>query len=130
TVQNEKETFDLYINYKKEMIREDFTDFASEKDFNKSRYKVGELHRNETWEYYIGAWAVEGIRGKNNSGEFFRYAVETPFVSWQIKNGTHIEKDLLIFQLGNDQIVAFRHEKKQISLIAKGFGPVVVQRKP
>jgi len=113
----------------KEIVRKDIADLASEKDFNKSFFEVGELNKNGTWEYRTGTWAVEGIKGKNNNGESFRYAVETPFISWHIKNGTHIEKDLLIFQLGSDQIVALRHDKKQISLVAKGSRPVVVQRK-
>lgn len=56
-----------------------------------------------------------------------RYLVHTPFVQWTVENGSHIAGDYAVFKLGKDQICILDPEKKQIALIARGFGPVVAK---
>ena len=55
------------------------------------------------------------------------FSIDTPFVQWLIRNGTHIAGDYGVFQLGKDQICILDPEKKRIALIARGFGPVVAK---
>lgn len=125
-VENKNQKVDLYINNEKRVILENVSGEAPKKD-EKSFKQFDDLTKYGSWKYSSGFWAISGVRGQNDEGKFFRYSIETPFLSWRPKNGTHVEKDLLIFQLGSDQIVALRHEKKQIALIARGFGPVVIK---
>ena len=132
TVENEKNKFDLYINFREELAKKDVAVLAPEKKFHKSVFEklvFNDLTPYSEWEYHRGVYSIEGIYGRNEkNGESFRYSLDTPFLSWYPRNGTHVEKDLLIFQLGSDQIVALRHEKKQIALIARGFGPIVIKK--
>jgi hypothetical protein len=55
------------------------------------------------------------------------YLAQTPFTQWPVRNGTQIAGDYGVFQLGKDQICIMDPEKKQIALIARGFGPVVAK---
>ena len=57
----------------------------------------------------------------------FGCGVHTPFMQWQIRNGSHIAGDYAVFKLGKDQICILDPEKKRIALIARGFGPVVAK---
>jgi len=80
-----------------------------------------------SWEFQTGFWPIEGLRGVNtNSQQRFRFSLETPFVSWVARNATHLPGDLVIFQLGHDQICLLEAETKKIALLAKGQGPIVV----
>lgn len=80
------------------------------------------------WKYYTGFWAVEGIRGENQkTGEKLRYSLETPFASWRMRNATHIAGDLVVLQLGEDQICLMHPPSHRIALIARGKGPIVAE---
>jgi len=127
-IENKNQKIDLYISNGKRLIFENVSGIAPKKD-DKKHKQFGELTEHGSWEYSTGWWgAAEGVKGHDDDGRFFRYTLDTPFLSWTPRNGTHVEKDLLIFQLNGHQIVALRHEKKQIALIARGFGPIVVKK--
>lgn len=84
------------------------------------------LAPSSDWVYYTAYWANVGIRGENKkTGERFRYALETPFLSWTIHHATHLPGDLVIFELGWDQICLLDPNQKKLALITRGRSPVV-----
>jgi len=88
---------------------------------------VPSIAKTNAWEYRTGFWAAEGIVGDGPNGEHFRYSLETPFITWGIRNATHLEGNLLLFQLGADQICLLHPESRRIALIARGKGPLVAK---
>jgi hypothetical protein len=79
------------------------------------------------WNFETGFWPIEGIHGKNEkTGEKIYFSLETPFVAWNIRNATHLPDDYIVFQLGDDQICLLKAATKEIALLARGHGPVVV----
>ena len=79
------------------------------------------------WKFSTGFWAGEGIIGTDAKGRKIRFSIETPFVSWIVRNATQIEDTLVVFQLGNDQICLLDTESKRIALLARGKGPAVIK---
>lgn len=60
---------------------------------------------NSNWDIWTGFWPTEGMRvGKKATSEFERFAYETPFGSWPVRNAVHLPSDVVLFQLGTDQI--------------------------
>ena len=85
------------------------------------------LAKNSDWIFETGFWPIEGFRGKNQkSGEAIHFSLETPFVSWIVRNATHLPGDFVVFQLGENQICLFEAATKKIALLTMGRGPVVV----
>jgi len=60
-----------------------------------------------------------------STGERFQFALETPFAAWHAVAATHLEGDLVIFQLGRDQICIIDPIRREIALIVQGKSPVV-----
>lgn len=91
---------------------------------------VPQLNTSGEWKYFAGFWEVAGIRGKNSQdGSQFHFSLETPFITWAVRNATHIEGDFVIFQLDRKQICILNPQTKKIALIAHGKGPVVAEAK-
>ncbi|MGJ8657544.1 MAG: hypothetical protein ACSHX6_13930 [Akkermansiaceae bacterium] len=89
---------------------------------------IPSLSETSEWEFNTGFWPVQGISGENKkSGKHINYSLETPFVAWPIRNATQLPGDLVVFQLGDDQICILNPISKQIALITRGKGPVVIQ---
>lgn len=89
--------------------------------------QVGKLGVESEWTVWVGFWPVEGVVGRRAETEDrFQFSLETPFVQWLARNATHIKKDLVLFQLGDDQICLLDPLGKRIALVARGQGPVVV----
>jgi hypothetical protein len=87
---------------------------------------MGETN-NRNWEIGTGFWPVEGMRIKNTRTEReYRFAWETLFSRWAIRNAILLPDDIVIFQLGQDQICAVEPATRKIALLARGCGPVVV----
>lgn len=79
------------------------------------------------WVVHTGFWAVDGIYGKNGeTGQEFHFSLETPFLNWQIRNAVHFPQDIILFQLGGDQICVLEVETGKMALVARGRGPVAV----
>jgi len=90
---------------------------------------VPRLVRESDWEYYVGIWAVQGIRGENGkTGERIGFSLETPFMAWLVRNAVHVDGDFVVFQLGPDQICILHPQRKQIALVARGRGCLVARR--
>ena len=88
--------------------------------------KLGDA-RSSPWKFWTGAWAAEGLHGTNTrSGRDVTFSLETPFVSWPVRNAVHLPGDLVLLQLGDDQICVYDPEKNRIALLAKGRGPIAV----
>jgi hypothetical protein len=137
--------YDLFIyldsEQKEELISEDFSPHApvewritkgnSKKAagtwFNFGRVPC--LADESDWDFYTGFWAVQGIRGSSKTeSKSFHFSLETPFASWIARNATHLQRDVVVFQLGGDQICILHPESKKIALIARGKGPIVAER--
>jgi len=79
------------------------------------------------WSFETGFWPIEGMHGTNQkTGERIYFSLETPFVSWVIRNATQLPEDYVVFQLGEDQICILEIATKKIALLTRGHGPVVV----
>ncbi|NLV43511.1 MAG: hypothetical protein GXY07_03300 [Candidatus Hydrogenedentes bacterium] len=74
---------------------------------------------------YVRQYKMHNERYEEDT--YIRYSVDTPFAQWSVRNGSHIASDYAVFKLGKDQICILDPEKKQIALIARGFGPVVAK---
>lgn len=85
---------------------------------------------NSQWEFWAGFWPVEGLRAsRKETGEYVRFSYETPFGAWTVRNAVHLPSDLVLFQLGDDQICAFDPVERRVALLWRGRGPVPVIEK-
>jgi hypothetical protein len=88
--------------------------------------EVPSLAPASDWSFVTGFWASEGIVARNQkTDETLHFSLETPFASWIIRNATQLEGDLVVFQLGKDQICILHLPSRRIALIARGKGPIV-----
>lgn len=78
------------------------------------------------WKFRSGFWPIEGLVATSMaSGEKVRFAYDTPFGSWNVRNAVHLPSDQVLFQLGNDQICGFDPVSRRVALLWRGRGPVV-----
>jgi hypothetical protein len=90
---------------------------------------VPKLTKSTDWDFYANVFAGGGLSGYNSTTQTrTRFALETPFAFWAISHATHLTGDLLVFQLGQDQICLLHPETHRIALIARGKHPVVTER--
>lgn len=78
-----------------------------------------------------GDWAALGLlvrQSRDWGSPSKRYALEVPLAEWPIRNATLLPDDIVIFQLGTDQIVALDLKTDTVGLLARGRGPLVTQR--
>jgi hypothetical protein len=86
---------------------------------------VPTLAAGEQSEYWVSSHGtLAQSRDKLNRSTFY-CALETPLVSWMIRNVTQVNRDLLVLQLGRDQICLLQPSTRRIALLARGWGPVV-----
>jgi hypothetical protein len=82
--------------------------------------------KQSPWEFHAGFWPIQGLSGKrSDTKKTIYFAMETPFVQWNIRNATHIPGDKVVFQLGDDQICIFDVNSKSVALVTYGRGPIV-----
>lgn len=85
------------------------------------------LTEKSDWDYQTPFWAAGGIMGFNKvDNSRIHFALETPFAFWSASHATHLEGDLLVFQLYKNQIYLLQPQARKIALIARGSSPVVV----
>ena len=81
--------------------------------------------RTSDWSFFTGFWAAGGMSGHNDkTKQEARFAYETPFGSWMVRNAVLLPTDKVLFQLGHDQICAFDPETRRVVLLWRGRGPV------
>lgn len=79
------------------------------------------------WCVSTGSWSIDDMHGINNkTGQKFRFYLETPFLNWPISDAVHLPQDMILFQLGRDQICLLEIETRRIALVTRGWGPVAV----
>jgi hypothetical protein len=94
--------------------------------------EVLQVRADSAWKYRTGFWAIDGISGYlEATNEHQWFSLETAFVSWSIRSAYHLKGDLLVFQLGEDQICLLNPSTRKISLVVRGRSPLVaVEEKP
>lgn len=86
----------------------------------------GETAESE-WEFKTGFWGAEGLVATNRkNGDTVGLSLETPFVTWSARNAVHIANDLVLFQLGANQICVFDPATRRIAKLWHGRGFVAV----
>lgn len=137
-IRSEKGEFDLCLSRRSHpgggagLLLRDFSPRAPVEDGPYQVYygetPILSLAPSSDWVYYTAFWANVGIRGENKkTGEQFRYALETPFLSWTIHHATHLPGDLVVFELGWDQVCLLDPRQKKLSLLTRGRSPVVAE---
>jgi uncharacterized protein YhhL (DUF1145 family) len=87
---------------------------------------VPRLAATTDWDYYTSVFAGGGFSGINRTTrESVHFALETPFALWSISHATHLTGDLVVFQLGRDQICLLHPPTQRLALVARGKNPVV-----
>ena len=93
--------------------------------------KAPSLASKSDWEFSTGFWPAEGITADNKKEEDeLSFSLETPFAAWIIRNATQLEGDIVVFQLGDNQICKLDPASSRIALIARGKGPIVAKLQP
>ncbi|MCF7957113.1 MAG: hypothetical protein K9M57_01555 [Phycisphaerae bacterium] len=91
--------------------------------------KLGDAE-SSPWEFRSGFWGIEGLYGEeSNSNKQVSFSLETPFISWPVRNAIHLPTDKILLQLGNDQICIYDPVKNQIALLTHGRGAIAVIKK-
>lgn len=89
---------------------------------------VPKLTATTDWDFRTHPFTGTGISGINRVTQASIYVgLNTPFAAWTIREATHLSGDLLVFQLGWDQICLLDPEMRRIALIARGKNPVVIR---
>ena len=87
--------------------------------------------QNSPWSFRVGFWAIEGFVAENaDTEQRIHRSLETPVASWFIRCATQINRSIIIFQLGDNQICVYDVDKDQIALVMKGQSPVVAIGRP
>jgi len=82
---------------------------------------------HQEWEWTVDYWAGVGLHGYHKQDRAtIRYAYETPFVEWVIRNATHLPGNLLLFQVGHEDILIADPARRLIARVCKGRSPVAV----
>ncbi len=95
-------------------------------------FSIGEAPRigsatRSPWAFRAGFWPVEGLRGHQKAtGERVHFSYETPFGAWTVRNAVHLPSDIVLFQLGDNQICSFDPATRRVALLWHGRGPVAV----
>jgi hypothetical protein len=86
---------------------------------------------NSPWCFYTGGPPSLGLRGEHaGSGERRGFAYETLFGTWRVRSAFLLPGDLVLFQLGADQICAYDHANAREALLWRGSGPLPVIELP
>ncbi len=84
-----------------------------------------------SWQISTGSWPNDGVFGHNlQTGEDFWLNWETLFGAWMVSDVIYLPGDILIFQLGEDQICTLDIPSHQVALLARGSNPVVARLAP
>ena len=148
---NSKTGYDLFIHLDlddRDKVREDLI-AANFSDLAPVDWRISEGHSEKTegtwfnfgpapslasksdWKFSTGFWPIEGIKADNKKEKATtRLSLETPFAAWIARNATQVEGDLVVFQLGDNQICILDPESRRIALIARGKGPIVAKLQP
>jgi hypothetical protein len=80
---------------------------------------------NSSWEFFTGFWPREGLHGRSGEKKM-QLSMETPFITWFVRNAVHLPSDKVLFQLGDSQICIVDPESRRVAFLCRGRGPVAV----
>jgi hypothetical protein len=84
-----------------------------------------QVETNRLWKVRAGFWAAQGLDAEDQiTKQTVRFALETPFVTWNVRNATVLPGSQVVFQL-DQQILLLDLNTRQLALLALGRGPVV-----
>lgn len=101
-------------------------------DIRGTWFNFGETPRlgaatNSPWAFWTGFWPIEGLHGeREDTGERVHLAYETPFGAWTARNAVLLPGDIVLFQLGTNQICGLDPAKRTVALLWHGRGPVAL----
>ncbi len=88
--------------------------------------KLGSAY-DSPWTIKAGFWAAQGLSGENTkTGEQFRFAIETPFIQWNVRHAILLPADQVLFQLGKRQICILDLKTRKVAVLCFGHGAVAV----
>lgn len=117
------------LNDTNKIVLPDFSDQAVPVTQARRIGSVPSIASPSDWQYHLD-W-TGGISGKScSTGSSIHLSLETPFISWTVRNATQIENDCVVFQLGADQICLLNPAEKKVALIARGKSPIATRPKP
>ncbi len=144
---NDGNTFDMWVWLDKEiprgeteqLIRENFAPLSTidsrvaagiERSVRGSFHTFGAVPKlgsiDSDWEFYAGYWGDEGLTCRNRAtGESFSFSTDIPFALFQVRDAVQLPGDILLFQLGVDQICLFDPLRREICLLVRGRGPIL-----
>jgi hypothetical protein len=97
----------------------------------KSRQVVDRRPPDASWDVRMGFFSFEGIQAVHRpTGRSFRAALDTPFLAWPPSEANLLPGDLVVCQLGPDQIVVLDLNARRLALLAAGHSPIVVLAPP
>jgi hypothetical protein len=92
--------------------------------FNFGRAEILGEAVQSPWEVWTGFWPFEGLTATNGkTGHRAHFAFETPFAAWPVRNAIHLPNDVVLFQLGEDQICVMDLTTRKVALLTRGRGP-------
>ncbi len=91
-------------------------------------------HMTRKWKFSAGFWAGKGLEGEPagiqeaeaHHKSRIHLALEMPCASWLVRNAMQLPGDIVLFQLGEDQICLFDPVTNRVALLCRGRGPVAV----
>ncbi|MCF6314303.1 MAG: hypothetical protein L3J39_17780 [Verrucomicrobiales bacterium] len=79
------------------------------------------------WLFSWGHWASIGLMGENSeTKERINVSYGTPFIRWEFYRAIHLSENIVLFQLGEDQLCLLEIDTKRISLWGRGYGVVAI----
>ena len=83
---------------------------------------------NSTWHFSWGHWPTVGLYGNDSkTGQRIQLAFGNPIIRWPMWRAIHLPEDMVLFQLGWDQLCLLDVERKRVSLWDRGHGPVALE---
>lgn len=128
---NEPNVVDLDIAVHDENcpLREDGRPMMADKFLSPSRGiapKLGSAY-GSPWSFKAGFWAAQGLSGENTkTGEQFRFAIETPFIRWNVRHAILLPGEQVLFQLGTRQVCILDLKARKVAVLCFGYGAVAV----
>ncbi len=88
--------------------------------------KLGSAY-DSPWTIKAGFWAAQGLSGENSkTGEQFRFAIEVPFIQWNVRHAILLPGEQVLFQLGTRQICILDLKARKVTVLCFGHGAVAV----
>jgi|GEM_PF-219004 hypothetical protein len=83
------------------------------------------------WKFRSRFWPGDGLTGENSkTGAHIRFAIETPFIEWEVRHAILLPSNHVLFQLGKRQICILEPDTRKVAVLCFGRGAVAVLERP